>query len=63
MTTTAELGEILEVLNELSRDRAPIAPGELIEAIVRAEALNLENRRVALNDVRRLVEGELHRSF
>jgi len=60
--TRAELGEILHVLGKLRRDRAPAASEELIAAIVQAEALNLENRRVALNDVRRMVEGQLHRT-
>jgi hypothetical protein len=53
---------MLQVLSKLRQHRAPIASEELIEAIVRSEALNLENRRVALNDVRRLVEAQLHRS-
>jgi hypothetical protein len=61
LKTRAELGEILHVLHELRELRAPAAPQELILAIVQAEALNLESRRVALNEVRRLVEGHLHR--
>lgn len=61
MASRAELSELLGLLDELQETQFTGLPTDLPRTIAEIESRNLENRRVALAEVRRLVEGHTAR--
>jgi len=59
MATRAELSELLLVLEELRTAHFADSPHDLVRSIAEVESRNLENHRVALTELRRLIDAEV----